>query len=79
MCIRDSPCTFDALQAKTTRYEMAVMSRNVLAKVRGETEACLLYTSIQRLAQPMPQRTRLTGFQSLKVSKSCVTAISSPR
>ena len=35
----DIPCTFDALQAKTTRYEMAVMIRNFLAKVRGETEA----------------------------------------
>ena len=33
------PCTFDALQAKTTRYEMAVMIRNFLSKVRGETEA----------------------------------------
>ena len=37
------------------------------------------HRKIQRLAQPMPQRTRLTVFQSLKVSKSCVTAISSPR
>ena len=35
----DIPCTFDALQKKTTRYEMAVMIRNFLAKVRGETEA----------------------------------------
>lgn len=35
----DIPCTFDALQAKTTRYEMAVMLANFLTKVRGETEA----------------------------------------
>ena len=35
----DIPCTFDALQKNITRYEMAVMIRNFLAKVRGETEA----------------------------------------
>ena len=35
----DIPCTFDALQKQTTRYEMAVMIRNFLVKVLGESEA----------------------------------------
>lgn len=35
----DIPCTYKALQERTTRYEMAVMIRNYLAKVCGETEA----------------------------------------